>query len=226
MPLQRQTADSGQTARTTAAERPTKMTPRGRLDYDRLDAIGFDVVEEQLSKRCSSIAAIAREHGVAEINLRLWRRMRRTRLYCDELAPDQLLDLIAAGATIAEIARDNDLSTRILEKWVKENCVPQDLDESRELAAESQFARAKDELGAAIDDVTIRKAVERHKVDRFHAERTTKRFSDEKTVRVTGLEGVIFNFNTNRLMSSIEAEQAADAAAIPGEARRLPETVR
>ncbi len=202
------------------------MTPRGRRDYDRLDEVGFDVVEEQLSRRGTKIAALARLYDVAEINLRLWRRMRRTRIYLDELTPQQLLNYVADGHSLAEIARDNDLSARILEAWVKENIIPQELEEARELAAESQFARAKDELKNAVDDVTIRQAVERHKIDRFHAERTTKRFSDEKTVRVTGLEGVIFNFNTNRLMESIEAEQAADAAALIGESRRLPEPAR
>jgi len=202
------------------------VTPRGRRDYDRLDEVGFDVVEEQLSRRGTKIAALARLYDVAEINLRLWRRMRRTRIYLDELTPQQLLNYVADGHSLAEIARDNDLSARILEAWVKENIIPQELEEARELAAESQFARAKDELKNAVDDVTIRQAVERHKIDRFHAERTTKRFSDEKTVRVTGLEGVIFNFNTNRLMESIEAEQAADAAALIGESRRLPEPAR
>jgi hypothetical protein len=183
------------------------MTPRGRRDYDKLDEVGFDVVEELLSKRGSSIRKTAEQYKVAEINLRLWRRMRRTRLYLDDLTVEQLLEHIAGGHTIAEIARENELSPRIIESWVKEHIVPQELEEARELAADSQLARAKDELNLADDDIGVRKAVERHKIDRFHAERTTKRYSDEKTVRVTGLEGVIFNFNTNRLMDSIEAER-------------------
>lgn len=198
------------------------MTPRGRRDYDRLDEIGFDVVEEILSKRGNAIAKVAADYGVAEINLRLWRRMRRTRLYLDELTIEQFLDYIACGHTIAEIARDNELSPRLIEKWVKDEIEAQELEGARELAADSQFARAKGELNDAMDDVGLRRAVERHKIDRFQAERTTKKYSDEKTVRVTGLEGVIFNFNTNRLMGSIEEEQAV----IQGESRRLPEPAR
>jgi hypothetical protein len=222
MPLQRPAPGSTAAAGTASPSRAAPMTPRGRRDYDRLDEIGFDVVEEILSKRGNAIAKVAADYDVAEINLRLWRRMRRTRLYLDELTIEQFLDYIACGHTIAEIARDNELSPRLIEKWVKDEIEAQELEGARELAADSQFARAKGELSDAEDDVGLRRAVERHKIDRFQAERTTKKYSDEKTVRVTGLEGVIFNFNTNRLMGSIEEEQAV----IQGESRRLPEPAR
>lgn len=183
------------------------MTPRGRRDYEKLDAVGFDVVEELLSTKANSQRGVAERFGVAEINLKLWRRMRRTRLYCDDLEPAQLLDYVAAGHSLAEIARANDLSPRILEAWVKQNIEPQALEEARETSADSAFARAKDEIQASANDLGLRVAVERHKIDRFCAERTTKRYSDEKTVRVTGMEGVVFNFNTNRLMDSIVNEE-------------------
>jgi transposase-like protein len=184
-----------------------KMTPRGRRDYARLDEVGFDVIEELISTGKTSHRAIADRYGVAEINLTLWRRMRRTRIFVEETTPEQILDYIASGHSIAEIARKNDLSHKILAAWIQENIPASDVEGAREDAAESQFARAKDELESAGDDVGIRKAVERHKIDRFVAERTTKRYSDEKSVRVTGLEGVIFNWNTGALMPPEEPQK-------------------
>lgn len=191
------------------------MTPRGRKDYSRLDEVGFDVVEELLSRKTETVKGVADKFGVAEINLRLWRRMRRTRIFCDELEPGQFLEMLAAGETIAEIARVNDLSPRLLEAYAREQIEPTDVEMARETGAESAFARAKDELAGAVDDVGLRRAVERHKIDRFQAERTTKRYSDEKTVRVTGIEGVVFSFNTDRLMPSVEAEFSVIHAKVP-----------
>lgn len=198
------------------------MTPRGRRDYATLDEVGFDVIEELVSTRGQSICGIASRFGVAEMNLRLWRRLRRTRIYLDELEPGQFLEYIAEGHTIAEIARQNELSARLLDTYARESIEAADVEMARETGAESSFARAKDELMSASDDVGLRRAVERHKIDRFQAERTTKRYSDEKTVRVTGIEGVVFNFNTDRLMPSIEAElpviQTSPPASLPAPA--------
>lgn len=211
----------GCAAATAAAPAPTRaaaapaMTPRGRKDYARLDEVGFDVVEELLSLKSSTVSGVAAKFQVAEINLRLWRRMRRTRIFCDELEPGQFLDMLAAGDTIAELARVNDLSPRLLEAYAREQIEPTDVEMARETGAESAFARAKEELSVAVDDVGLRRAVERHKIDRFQAERTTKRYSDEKTVRVTGIEGVVFSFNTDRLMPSVEAEFSVIHAKVP-----------
>lgn len=191
------------------------MTPRGRQDYAKLDEVGFDVVEELLSQKANTVKGVAERFQVAEINLRLWRRMRRTRIFLEELEPGVFLEMLAAGHTIAEVARENELSPRLLEAYAREQIEPQDVEIARETGADSAFARAKEELHAATDDVALRRAVERHKIDRFQAERTTKRYSDEKTVRVTGIEGVVFSFNTDRLMPSVEAEFSVIHAKVP-----------
>lgn len=170
-------------------------TPLRRRDYARLDQVGIDVIESALSKPGAALAAIATRYGVSEFNLRLWRRYRRTELFLIDYGVEELLDDISAGHTIASIARDNDVSHGLLSKWVDTHVDKESLAIARDNAAEAQFDASKVELKDAKDDVEVRRAVERHKIDRFVAERTTRRFTDEKQLRLTGTEGVEFHIS-------------------------------
>lgn len=170
-------------------------TPLRRRDYARLDQVGIDVIEAALSKPGAAVNAIATRYGVSEFNLRMWRRYRRTELFLVHYDGEQLLDDIAAGHTVASLARVHDISHGLLAKWVDHNVNKEDLAIARDNAAEAQFDASKEELTGAKDDVEVRRAVEKHKIDRFVAERTTRRFTDEKQLRLTGTEGVEFHIS-------------------------------
>lgn len=170
-------------------------TPLRRRDYSRLDQVGIDVVEAALSKPGAALNAIATRYGVSEFNLRLWRRYRRTELFLLDYDAEQLLDDVASGETVASLARKHDISHGLLSRWVDSNVNKEDLAIARDNAAEAQFDASKSELDDAKDDVMVRRAVEKHKIDRFVAERTTRRFTDEKQLRVTGTEGVEFHIS-------------------------------
>jgi transposase-like protein len=170
-------------------------TPLRRRDYARLDQVGIDVIEAALSKAGASTQAIADRYSVSEFNLRMWRRFRRTELFLHEYGPEDLLDDIANGDTVASIARKHDISHGLLAKWAAVHVNAEDLAVARDNAADAQFDASKVELDGAADDVAVRRAVEKHKIDRFVAERTTRRFTDEKQLRVTGTEGVEFHIS-------------------------------
>lgn len=151
--------------------------------------------EEALSKRGATLSALAERYGVSELNAMLWRRFRRTELFLLEIDPDHILDEISAGNTLASIARTHDISHGLLSKWVDTHVDREAIAQARDLAAEAQFDAVKAELDGASNDTAVRVAMGKHQVDRFVAERTTRRFTDEKQLRVTGTEGVEFHIS-------------------------------
>lgn len=183
--------------------------PRRRRDYARLDEVGIDVFEEALSKRGATLNALAERYGVSEFNARMWRRFRRTTLFLLDLDPDHIIDEIAAGNTIAGIARTHDISHALLAKWVDTHVDREAVAQARDLAAEAQFDAVKAELDEATNDTSVRVAMGKHQVDRFVAERTTRRFTDEKQLRVTGTEGVEFHISYRQKPPDAKPEEEA-----------------
>jgi hypothetical protein len=188
------------------------MTPRRREEYARLDQVGFDVIEALLSKEGSSARELARGYGVSEFNLRLWRRYRRTELFLSELDQLDLLDMIGDGATVAGIARDNDLSLNILDAWIRKNVAAEDIEHARELAADAQFERTKAEIDTADEQFHVTRSLARHGIEKFQAERTTRKYTDERSIRVQAPSGVIFSVNTGHLDPEIAQPKAAEDA--------------
>lgn len=175
------------------------MTPRRRAEYAKLDEVGFDVIEAILSKEGSSADKVAREYGVSEFNLRLWRRFRRTELYCEEIDEDVLLMDLAEGETLASIARANDLSYQIFQKWAASHVPLEVMEHARGLAADSQFERTKEEVTGAGDAFQIQRAMTRHAIEKFQAERLTRKYTDERQIRIQAPSGVQFSINTGHL---------------------------
>lgn len=153
--------------------------------------------------------ALADRYGVSEFNARMWRRFRRTELFLLELDPDHILDEIAAGNNLAGIARTHDISHGLLSKWADTHLDREALAGARDLAADAQFDATKMELDDAGNDTAVRRAMGKHQVDRFVAERTTRKFTDEKQLRVTGTEGVEFHISYRQKPAEPVADEEA-----------------
>ena len=170
---------------------------RRKADYQLLDDIGYDMVDALLTKQGHTIADFSRTYGCLEFNLTLWLRRQRTLIWLEQATPESIADLIATGYTAAAIAREHNLQVRLVDVWIHANIPAEHLSAARDCAAESMFDKDVKDTETA-DELGLQRIKLRHSIQRFHAQSTTRRFTDDKTVKVTPGEGLNISFSFTR----------------------------
>lgn len=178
------------------------MSTGRREDYAKLDEIGYDVVHALLfgngdGNRYTE-ESLAKKYGVSRFNLKLWMRKQRTYTFLDEIGAEGVLELIAGGTSLAMLADEHQLSNGILEHWAKEKIPPDVMKEARDHAAEAWFSQADSDFKNSTSDLELAQTRERVKLKQWIAGNVTKRFSEDKTIRVTPGEGVVFAISYGR----------------------------
>lgn len=185
---------------------------RRKHDYQALDDVGYDMVDALRAQK-HTLADLCQRFGVTEFNLTLWLRRQRTLIWLESVSPESMMDLLATGHTAASIAREHGIQLFLVERWIHDNIPAEHLSEARNCAAEAMFDKDMHEIEQAGDELAISKVKARHSIGRFHATATTRRFTDDKTVRVTPGEGLSVSFSfTRKKRDTGEAEATEDGA--------------
>lgn len=179
------------------------MSTGRRADYAKLDEVGYDVVHAMLfgngNGQRDSEETIATRYGVSRFNLKLWMRKQRTFSFLDEVGADGVLELIAEGASLAMLAEEHQLSNGIMEHWAKEHITPDQMTEARNAAAEHWFSNSFREIDATMNDLELARVREKIKLKQWIAGNVTRRFSEDKTVRIQAGEGVTFSVSYGKV---------------------------
>lgn len=185
---------------------------RRKADYAALDDVGYDMVDALRAQKWSA-ADLAVRFGVTEFNLTLWLRRQRTLIWLESANPESMMDLLASGHSAASISREHGVQLYLIERWIHDNIPAEHLADARNCSAEAQFDKDMHEIDRAADEFGIAKVKARHSIGRFHAIATTRRFTDDKTVRVTPGEGLSVSFSfTRKKRETGEAEANEDGA--------------
>lgn len=170
---------------------------RRRDDYQALNDVGFDMVDA-MKARGRSDADLARDYGVTEFNLTLWLRRQRTLIFLEHASPESMIDLLSSGESAASIARAHGVQLALVERWIREHVPAEHLSEARDNAAEAMFDASLVAIGTAKDEFELAREKAKHGIQRFHAMSTTRRFTDDKQVKVTPGAGVSVSFSFTR----------------------------
>lgn len=199
----------------------THTWPGRKVDYKKLDEIGFDVVDARFAKILDYIrrdyrderyperaaaAALAKELGVAEFNLRLWMRRQRTVIFLAETDPAEVLDLIASGKTAADIAHEYDLNVRVIEEFIRTHCARDELADARDAMAEMRFTLIRDQVLKAKTELEIKQAMAAHNIDQRIAAANSRRYSEDKNVRINAGAGMAMEISFVRRKDEEAAE--------------------
>lgn len=182
---------------------------RRRDDYRALDDVGYDMVDALRVRERLSDTDLARRFGVTEFNLTLWIRRQRTLIFLEHASPESMIDMLASGESAASIARTHGVQLALVERWIREHVPAEHLSEARDCAAEAIFDASLQAIHDAKDELGLAKEKAKHHIHRFHATATTRRFTDDKTVKVTPGEGLSVSFSFTRKKRStgeIDAE--------------------
>jgi hypothetical protein len=184
-----------------------------KADYRRLDEIGFDVVDARLATCMAEIVKdaadaryperkastlVAAEFKVAEFNLRMWCRRQRTITFLAGTEPAEVLDLIASGLSPADIATEYDVSVKVVEEWVRAHTQQEDMAMAKDAMAEMKFARVRAEINAATDELQIKRALAVHGIDKHVAAANSRRYSEDKNVRINAGAGTVMEISFTR----------------------------
>lgn len=179
------------------------MSTGRRADYAKLDEIGYDVVHALLfgngDGERDSEETLARKYQVSRFNLKLWMRKQRTYSFIEDVGVDGVLELIAEGTSLAMLADEHQLSNGILEHWAKENIQADQMTEARNAAAEAWFAGADREIGMTRNELELAQVRERVKLKQWISGNVTRRFSEDKNIRVQAGEGVSFSITYGKV---------------------------
>jgi transposase-like protein len=187
---------------------------RRKTDYIALDDVGYDMVDALIAQRHTH-EDLAKQFGVTRFNLELWIRRQRTLIWLEQMTPFSMVDLLCEGHTAASIAREHGVQLALVERWIRENVPAEHLSEARDNAAEAMFEKNLQAIRGAKDDLDLAKAKVEHQVQRFHATSTTRRFTDDRTVKVTPGEGLSVSFSFTR--KKRETGETEDDGAPPPE---------
>lgn len=185
---------------------------RRKHDYAALDDVGYDMVDALRAQK-NTLADLCSRFGVTEFNLTLWLRRQRTLIWLESVSPESMMDLLATGQTAASISREHGIQLFLVERWIHENIPAEHLSEARNCAAEAMFDKDMNEIERAGDEFAIAKVKARHSIGRFHAVSTTRRFTDDKTVKVTPGEGLSVSFSFTRKKRDTGEADATDEGA-------------
>lgn len=181
-----------------------------RADYRRLDEIGFDVVDARIETciRAARVDApddrypesracrlVADEFKVGDFNLRMWWRRQRTVVFLTETEPAEILDLIATGRTCADIAVEYDVSVRVVEEWVRAHAATEEVASAKDAMAEMKFARVRKEIDTATSELQIKRALAVHGIDKHVAAANSRRYSEDKNVRINAGQGTVMEIS-------------------------------
>ena len=184
-----------------------------KADYRRLDEIGFDVVDARLAACMTEVvkeapdaryperkasALVAQEFKVAEFNLRMWCRRQRTIAFLAETEPAEILDLIASGQSPADIATEYDVSVKVVEEWVRAHTQQEDMAMAKDAMAEMKFAQIRREIAEATDELQIKRALACHGIDKHVAAANSRRYSEDKNVRINAGQGTVMEISFTR----------------------------
>lgn len=182
---------------------------RRKADYQALDDVGYDMVDALRVQEKLSDATLAQRFGVTEFNLTLWIRRQRTLIFLEVASPESMIDLLSSGETAASIARVHGVQLALVERWIRENIPAEFLSEARDNAAEAIFDKNLEAVRNAGDELALAKAKVEHSIHRFHAVSTTRRFTDDKTIKVTPGEGLSVSFSFTRKKRETGETEAA-----------------
>jgi hypothetical protein len=192
-----------------------------RADYRRLDEIGYDVVDARIetclraartdypddrypeSRACRLVAA---ELKVGDFTLRMWWRRQRTVAFLTETEPAEILDLIATGRTPADIAVEYDVSVRIVEEWIRAHAATEDVASAKDAMAEMKFARVRAEIENAGTELQIKRALAVHGIDKHVAAANSRRYSEDKNVRINAGQGTVMEISFVRKPEPAEGQ--------------------
>jgi transposase-like protein len=170
-----------------------------KRDYRLLDEIGFDVVDARLEicirtarieekgdryPENKAFKAVAQEFDVNDFNLRMWWRRKRTIIFLTDTDPAEILDLIASGLGCADLALAYDVSVKVVEEWVRTHAATEDIAAAKDAMAEMKFARVRREIEEAETDIAIKRALAMHSVDKHVAAANSRRYSEDKNIRI------------------------------------------
>jgi hypothetical protein len=179
-------------------------------DYRRLDEIGFDVVDASLGVALAAIAKdrpdashperaastrVAADFRVGEFNLRMWCRRQRTIAFLADTDPTEILDLIASGLSVADLAVEYDISTKVVEEWVRAHTATEDVASAKDSMAEMKFARIRAEIIDAANELQIKRALAVHSIDKHVAGANSRRYSEDKNVRINAGAGTVMEIS-------------------------------
>lgn len=180
-----------------------------KRDYKRLTEIGYDVVDARLEQvlrlwrkehpedgypERTASGLVAEELGVFEFNMRMWLRRQRTVAFLAEMTDEEFLDLIAGGQSPADIAAAYDLSVKLVEAWMHERCKPEDIANAKDAMADAKFANVRREIAEASSEFQLKRAAALNAVDR-HVATTTRRYSEDKNVRINAGAGAVMEIS-------------------------------
>jgi hypothetical protein len=186
------------------------MSTGRRADYEKLDEIGYDVVHALLfgngNGDRNSEETLAKKYGVSRFNLKLWMRKQRTFDFIAQVGVEGILEMIAEGTSLAMLAEEHQLSNGLLEHWAKEAITPDQMTEARNAAAEHWFSHSFREIDLTNNDLELAQVKEKIRLKQWIAGNVTRRFSEDKTVRVQAGEGVTFNISYGKVLDPAEAK--------------------
>jgi hypothetical protein len=185
---------------------------RRKHDYAALDDVGYDMVDALRAQK-NTIADLSSRFGVTEFNLTLWLRRQRTLIWLEQASPESIVDLLATGETAASIARAHEIQLFLVERWIHDNIPAEHLSDARNCSAEAMFDKDMNEINHAGDEMALARVKARHSIGRFHAVATTRRFTDDKTVKVTPGEGLSVSFSFTRKRRETGEVEADDTGA-------------
>jgi hypothetical protein len=159
-----------------------------RSDFRRLDAIGLDVVLARLAD--IAYPELAKELRVNTLNLRLWIVRERTRAFLEDAEPRALLDLLAQGYTVADLATEYEVSAQAIEHFLKAHTKPEERDEADDIGASSRFNEIRRDIAQAPEKFYIDRAHAKLALEKHVSGLTTRRFADDKTLRIQAAKGL------------------------------------
>jgi len=180
------------------------MSTGRREDYKKLDEVGYDVVHALLfgngDGQRNSEETLAKKYAVSRFNLKLWMRKQRTFAFIEEVGVEGILEMIAEGASLAMLAEEHQVSNGLLEAWAKEHITPDQMTEARNAAAEHWFSHSFREIDATNNDLELAQVKEKIRLKQWMAGNVTRRFSEDKNVRITSGEGVTFAISYGKVL--------------------------
>lgn len=197
---------------------------RRKEDYRRLDEIGFDVVdarfgqilqhvrrEDATTRYPESKAArlTAEEFKVAQFNLQMWMRRKRTITFLADTDPEEILDLIAHGYTPADLSAEYDISVRVVEEWIRVHCAAEDIANAKDAMADMKFTHIRREIMDAKNEAALKQALAAHTIDKHVAAAHSRRYSEDKQIRVNAGAGVAMEISFVRKRRETSEEPPA-----------------
>jgi len=195
--------------------------PGRRADYRKLDEIGFDVVDARLAQALQVVREeratdaypertaeriVATEFKVQAFNLAMWIRRKRTVAFLSETDPEEILDMVASGMTPADMALQYDVSPKVVEEWIRVHCAAEDIANAKDAMADMKFAQVRREISEAANEVAVKRALAVHQIDRHVAAAHSRRYSEDKNIRVNAGAGVAMQISFVRAADTREPE--------------------